>query len=82
MTTVEENPLWLDLVSKEGGQAVQTVIRGFSSCQLLKRETPRCLDEAESANVAIFSQFLPSFYPLIMRSMLLRWLFLFEVKYN
>ena len=54
--------LRLDLVSEANGQAVQTVIRGFSSWQQLRCETVRCLGETGfsfSANVAVFPQVLP-----------------------
>ena len=37
--------LELDLVSKAGGQAVQTVIREFSPWQQVRCETVRCLGE-------------------------------------
>ena len=66
--------LGLDLVSKVDGQAVQTVIRGFSPWQQLKCETVRCLGETGfyfSANVAVFPQVLPSACQVIMRSMFL-----------
>ena len=61
--------LGLDLVSKADGQPIQTVIRGFSPWKQL-----RCLGETGfsfSANVAVFSQVLPSACQVMMRSMLL-----------
>ena len=73
--------LGLDLASKADGQAVQTVIRGFSPWQQLRCETVRCLGETGfsiSANVAIVSQVMPSACQVTMRSMLVYWFFLFE----
>ena len=70
--------LGLDLVSKTDGQAVQTVIRGFSPWQQM-----RCLGETAfsfSANVAVFPQVLPSICQIMMRSVLLQWFLLFEVN--
>ena len=73
--------LGLDLVSKANGQAIQTVIRGFSPWQQLRCETVRFLGETGfsfSATVAVFPQVLPSACQLVMRSMLLQWFFLFK----
>ena len=66
--------LGLDPVSKADGEAVQTVIREFSSWQQLRCDTVRCLGETGfsfSENVAVFPQVLPSACQVIMRSMLL-----------
>ena len=66
--------LGLDLVSRADGQAVRSVIRGFSPWQPLRCETVRCPDETGfsfSANVAVFPQVRPSACQVMMRSMLL-----------
>ncbi|GFV80725.1 hypothetical protein TNCV_4618871 [Trichonephila clavipes] len=67
--------LGLDLVSKVDGQAVETVIRGFSPWQPLRCETVR-VEHGEtrfsfSASVVVFPQVLPSACQVMMRSMLL-----------
>ena len=70
----KRSPLELDLASKADGQAVQTLIRGFSPWQQLRCETVRCPAETGfsfSPNVAVFPQILPSACQVMMLSMLL-----------
>ena len=74
MRQQNESLLGLDLLSKVDGQAVQTLIRGFSPWQQLSCETVHCLGETGfsfSTNVVVFPQVLPSACQAMMRSMFL-----------
>ena len=65
----------------EDGQAVQTVVRGFSPWQQLRCERVRCLGKTGfsfSANVVVFPQVLPPACEIIMHRMFLQLFFLFE----